>query len=63
MIVKFLEDYRQGLRVYKEGDTAEFDNDMGRRLIKQDVATIVNEPSENMAINSDYIENRSKVYE
>lgn len=58
MIVKFLEDYRQGLRLYKEGDKAEVDNDTGRRLINRDVATIVQEPDENMAIDSDYLENR-----
>jgi len=58
MIVKFLEDYRQGLRLYKEGDTAEIDKDTGRRLIRRDVATVVNNPPENMAIDQDYIENR-----
>lgn len=58
MIVKFLEDYRQGLRLYKEGDKAEVDNDTGRRLVRQDVATVVQEPDENMAINSDYLETR-----
>ena len=58
MIVKFLEDYRQGLRLYKEGDKAEIDNDTGRRLIRRDVATVVQEPDENMAINQDYIETR-----
>jgi len=63
MIVKFLEDYRRGLRLYKEGDTTEVDKDFGRRLIQKSVATVVEKPPENMAIDQDWIKNRSQFYE
>jgi len=63
MIVKFLKSHRIGLRRYREGDKAEIDNDYGRRLIKKSVATIVNKPSEDMAISEDYLENREISYE
>jgi len=58
MIVKFLQDYRQGLRLYKEGDKAEIDKSVGSRLAKEGVVSPINKPDENMAINSDYLENR-----
>jgi len=63
MIVKFNKDYVIKSKEYQEGDVTQINNDTGRRLVKLDVATVISEPDENMAINQDWVENRSQFYE